>query len=254
MGADGGRLCGLGVFLGLRRRTIGEREDAFEIGVVGHSGIQKANRTETVVTEIFAIGFGPDGRKKAIAPALNGGFAGIRPADAGEKTAAGGVRHRFQIGDPSCRFGVFVGIERKMIEVDQEAGEITGRIFDGFKRGYHLTAGRFVNDLGNPGGGVGKLAERSELIPTVSGQFKVAVQDKIHTQRVKIKRGQNQRTEVRGQRSDGIGRKNAQKAQKEVHHGKHRTHGKGNVPAAFPTIDFHSKALEILNYITCPPY
>jgi hypothetical protein len=64
-----------------------------------------------------------------------------------------------------------------MIEVDQQTGEIAGRVFDGFKCGNHLGAGRFVNDLGNPGGGMGKLAERGELIPAVLGKLKISVQD-----------------------------------------------------------------------------
>ena len=82
-----------------------------------------------------------------------------------------------------------------MIEVDQLAGEICV-----FKCSHHQATGRLIDHRGNPDGGAGELAERGELIPAILRDFKIAIQDKIHTLRTKIKWSQqeagNQKTAV----------------------------------------------------------
>ncbi len=67
------------------------------------------------------------------------------------------------------------GIERKMIEVDQQAGKISGGGTSVFKRGHHEAASRLVNDLDDPGGGMRKLSQRGKLIPAVLGEFKISI-------------------------------------------------------------------------------
>jgi len=72
------------------------------------------------------------------------------------------------------------GDEGKVVEVDEQAGEVVGSGLRVFKCGDHAEAGRLVDDLGDAGGGVGEVAEGGELMPAVGGQFEVAVEDEVH--------------------------------------------------------------------------
>lgn len=69
---------------------------------------------------------------------------------------------------------MFLGIEGKMVEVDQQTGKVFRRAPLIFKSGYHAGASVGINQLGYPGTVVREFAQRRVLIPVV-GQIEITV-------------------------------------------------------------------------------
>ncbi len=85
--------------------------------------------------------------------------------------------NELEIGDPSSGFGMLGGIEREMIEVDQQSGEVVDGGPGVFKRCDHAGASGLINHLIDTGSGMGKLSKRGKLIPAIIRKFKITIQD-----------------------------------------------------------------------------